>query len=151
MPPADGSSTRGGSTSVRGRVRSPHTAELQAASVPIAQGSCAPTAAAPRDRQTTGGSRYRLMPPTAGHNKFKKAWIISQCYTWDWAATVESCSQCFSWSRHRSILSRLSLSTTTLRACNCVFAHCYDFINYNAFILHGVTCCIFTNLFWFTR
>ena len=87
------------------------------------------------------------MPPTAGHNKFKKAWIISQCYTWDWAASVESCSQCFSWSRHRSILSRLSLSTTTLRACNCVFAHCYDFINYNAFILHGVTRCIFTNLF----
>jgi len=34
--PADGSSTRGGSTSVRGRVRSLHTAKLQAASVPIA-------------------------------------------------------------------------------------------------------------------
>jgi len=34
--PADGSSTRGGSTSVRGRVRSPHMAKLQAASVPIA-------------------------------------------------------------------------------------------------------------------
>jgi len=34
--PADGSSTRGGSTSVRGRVRRPHTAKLQAASVPIA-------------------------------------------------------------------------------------------------------------------
>jgi len=35
MPPADGSLIRGGSTSVRGRVRSPHMAELQAASVPI--------------------------------------------------------------------------------------------------------------------
>jgi len=35
MPPADGSSTRGGSTSVCGRVRSPHVANLQAASVPI--------------------------------------------------------------------------------------------------------------------
>ena len=34
--PADGSSTRGGSTSVRGRVRSPHMAKLQAASVPVA-------------------------------------------------------------------------------------------------------------------
>jgi len=33
---ADGSSTRGGSTSVRGRVRSPHMAKLQAVSVPIA-------------------------------------------------------------------------------------------------------------------
>jgi len=33
---ADGSSTRGGSTSVRGRVRSPPMAKLQAASVPIA-------------------------------------------------------------------------------------------------------------------
>jgi len=33
---ADGSSTRGGSTSVRGRVRSPHMAKLQAASVSIA-------------------------------------------------------------------------------------------------------------------
>jgi len=48
-PPADGSSTRGGSTSVRGRVRSPHTAKLQAARVPIAYGSCAPKAAAPWD------------------------------------------------------------------------------------------------------
>ena len=36
IPPADGSSTRSGSTSVRGRVRSPHMAKLQAASVPIA-------------------------------------------------------------------------------------------------------------------
>ena len=35
-PPADGSSTRGGSTSVRGRIRSPHVAKLQAASVPVA-------------------------------------------------------------------------------------------------------------------
>ena len=36
MPAADGSSTRGGSTSVRGRDGSPHMAKLQAASVPIA-------------------------------------------------------------------------------------------------------------------
>jgi len=36
MPAADGSSTLGGSTSVRGRVRGPHVAKLQAASVPIA-------------------------------------------------------------------------------------------------------------------
>ena len=35
-PRADGSSTRGGSTSVRGPVRGPHTAKLQAANVPIA-------------------------------------------------------------------------------------------------------------------
>jgi len=35
-PPADGSSTRGRSTSVHGRVCSPHMAKLQAASVPIA-------------------------------------------------------------------------------------------------------------------
>ena len=39
--PADSSLTRGGSTSVRGRVRSPHTAKLQAASVLIAYCSCA--------------------------------------------------------------------------------------------------------------
>jgi len=67
MPPsADASSTRGGSTSVRGRVRSPHMAKLQAVSVPIAYGSCVPRAAAPCDRQTdvqTDGSRYRLMLP----------------------------------------------------------------------------------------
>ena len=38
MPPpaANGSSTRGGSTPVRGRVRSPPTTKLQAASVPVA-------------------------------------------------------------------------------------------------------------------
>jgi len=56
--PADGSSTRGGSTSVRGRLRSAHMANLQVASVP--------RAAAPWDRQTnrqTDGSRYRVMPP----------------------------------------------------------------------------------------
>jgi len=53
MPPtADGSSTRGGSTSVRGRVRSPHMAKLQAASVPITQVSCAPRAGA--DKRTDG-------------------------------------------------------------------------------------------------
>jgi len=44
MPPAaaaaDGSSTRGGSASVRERVRSPHMGKLQAASVPIGLGSC---------------------------------------------------------------------------------------------------------------
>jgi len=40
--PADGSSTRGGSTSVRGQVRSPLKANLQAASVPTAEGSCTP-------------------------------------------------------------------------------------------------------------
>ena len=35
-PPVDGNATRGGSTSVSGRVRSPHMVKLQAASVPIA-------------------------------------------------------------------------------------------------------------------
>ena len=58
MPPADGSPTRGGSTSVRGRVRSPHMAKLQAASVPKPKGSCAPRAGTDR---RTDGSRYRLM------------------------------------------------------------------------------------------
>jgi len=52
--PADGSSTRGGSTSVRGRLRSAHMAKLQVASVP--------RAAAPWDRQTNG-SRYLVIPP----------------------------------------------------------------------------------------
>ena len=33
MPPADSSSARGGSTSVRGQVRSPHIVKLQAANV----------------------------------------------------------------------------------------------------------------------
>ena len=56
-PPADGSSTRGGSTSVRGRVRSPHLAKLRAASVPIAYGSCAPRAGT--DRRTDNGTAYR--------------------------------------------------------------------------------------------
>ena len=50
----DGSSTRGGSTSVRGQVRSPHVAKLQAASVPIAYGSCAPRAMGHTDGQTAG-------------------------------------------------------------------------------------------------
>jgi len=65
MPLADGSSALGGSMSVRGLVRSPHMAKLQAAGVPTSYCSCAPRAAARWDRQTDGqmdGSRYRLMP-----------------------------------------------------------------------------------------
>ena len=54
--PADGSSTRGGSTSVRGRVRSLHMTKLQAASVFRA------AARLGWDRQTDG-SRHRFMPP----------------------------------------------------------------------------------------
>jgi len=71
MPPADISSTRGGSTSFRGRVCSPH--------MPGGR----PAAGSQRayslgwDRQTDGqtdGSRYRLMPPTAGgHNNLSIA------------------------------------------------------------------------------
>ena len=38
MPPADGSSTRGGSTSVRGRVRSPHMAKLPGAAARLRLG-----------------------------------------------------------------------------------------------------------------
>jgi len=49
--PIDGSSTRGGSTSVRGRVRSPHIDSQRAYSL--------------WDRQTDG-SRYRLMPMYGG-------------------------------------------------------------------------------------
>ena len=37
MLPPDGSSTRGGSTSVRRQVRSPHMAKLEAASVQLRQ------------------------------------------------------------------------------------------------------------------
>jgi len=48
-------------------------AKLQAASVPIAQGSCTPRAAVPSDREKdrqTDRSQYRLMPPLRhGHNK----------------------------------------------------------------------------------
>ena len=70
-PPADGSSTRCGSTSVRGRVRSPHIiGGRPAAGSQCAHslGSCASQPACYSlcwDRQTdrqTDGSRYRSMP-----------------------------------------------------------------------------------------
>jgi len=61
--PADGSSIRGGSTSVRGRVRSPHMAKLQAASVPIALGSCAMG-------QTDGRIAVSLNSPYSGGIQF---------------------------------------------------------------------------------
>jgi len=65
MPTANGSSTRGGSTSVRGRVCSPHVAKLQAASVPIAYGSCAPIGLG----QTDGRIAVSLNAPLRrGHN-----------------------------------------------------------------------------------
>jgi len=61
MPPAGGSSTRGGSTSVRGRVRSPHMAMLRAASIPRLGYSLGWD----RDGQTDA-SRCRLMPRPYG-------------------------------------------------------------------------------------
>jgi len=63
MSPADGSSTGGGSTSIRGRVRSPNiSGGRPAAGSQRADrlGSCATHLG--WDRQTDG-SRYRLMPP----------------------------------------------------------------------------------------
>jgi len=57
--PADGSSTRGGSTSVRGRVRSPHISGGR----PVAGSQRAYSLG--WDQQTDG-SRYRLMLPTTG-------------------------------------------------------------------------------------
>ena len=47
----------------------PRTAKLQATSVPIAYGNCAPRAAAPWDRQTdrqVDRSSYRIKPPPYG-------------------------------------------------------------------------------------
>ena len=57
--PADGSSTRGGSTSVRGRVRSPHASGGRSAAGSQRGYSLG------WGRQTDG-SRYRLMPTYAG-------------------------------------------------------------------------------------
>jgi len=56
MPPADGTSTRGGSTSVRGRVRSLHVSGGR----PAAGSQRAYSLGS--DRQTDG-SRYRFIPP----------------------------------------------------------------------------------------
>jgi len=65
-PPADGSSIRGGSTSVRGRVRSPLMAKLQAASVPIAQGSCALRAGTERRTDRLAMLQAASMPIAQG-------------------------------------------------------------------------------------
>ena len=72
MLPADGSSTRGGSTSVRGQVRSPHTSGGR----PACLGSCAtqPAFYSPGwDRQTDGQTDRRIAvslnaPIRRGHN-----------------------------------------------------------------------------------
>jgi len=81
--PADGSSTRGGSTSVRGRVRSPHISGGRPGAGSQRADSLRSCATQPAcyslgwGRQTGGqtdGSRYRLMPPTAGG-------IIICCYS----------------------------------------------------------------------
>ena len=69
-PDYDGSSTRGGSTSVRRQVHSPHVAKLQAACVSIGKGSCAPGGAAIWDRrvdtQTDRRVAVSLNPSTYG-------------------------------------------------------------------------------------
>jgi len=80
MTPADGSSTRGGSTSVRGRVRSPRISGGRLWLSCRQPASLQSRAAAPRDKQTdrqtdrqtvrqTDGSRYRL----------KRGWIRFGC------------------------------------------------------------------------
>jgi len=71
MPPANGSSTCGGSTSVRGRIHSSHIAGGRPAAGYIANslGSCTTQPAGDIlgwNRQTDG-LRYRLMPPWRGH------------------------------------------------------------------------------------
>jgi len=71
MPPANGSSTRGGSTSVRGRVRSPHISGGRPAAGSQRADSLGSFATQQAcysvgwDRQTDGqmdGSQYGLMP-----------------------------------------------------------------------------------------
>ena len=62
MPPADGSSTQSGFTFVRGRIRSPHMAKLQAATAYL-QPTVAARLGLGQTGRETGGSRYRLMPP----------------------------------------------------------------------------------------
>ena len=74
-PPADGSSTRGGSMSAHGRVHSLQMAMLQAASMPTGLGSCASKAGT--DRRTGGQTDRRIVvllnaqsPYGGGHNKY---------------------------------------------------------------------------------
>ena len=93
MPPADGSLTRGGSTSVCGRVCSPH---ISSGRPPAGSqranslGSCASQPACYSlgcDRQTdrqTDGSQYRLMPPHGGDIALLRCVctrILQQCVT----------------------------------------------------------------------
>jgi len=85
--PADGSSTRSGSTSVRGRVRSPHMAKLQAASLPIAYRAAAPWDRQ-MDRRTGRAMRNKLegsksdalasAPPRLTHRRASSQLITSQ-------------------------------------------------------------------------
>jgi len=65
----DGGKNRGGSTSVRGRVRSPHISGGRwwlSCRQPDSLGSCA--MGQTDGRTWTDGSRYSKMPPMAGHN-----------------------------------------------------------------------------------
>jgi len=76
MSPADGSSTHSGSTSVRGRVRSPHVTKLQAARVhAYSLGQLRHR----RDRRTdsrTDGLRYRLISPYGGGIKIRSRLVL---------------------------------------------------------------------------
>ena len=93
MPPADGSLTRGGSTSVSGRVCSPHISSGRPAAGSQranSLGSCASQPACyslgcdrQMDRQTDG-SQYRLMPPHGGDIALLRCVctrILQQCVT----------------------------------------------------------------------
>ena len=66
MSPADGSSTHSGSTSVRGRVHSPHITKLQAARVHAYSLGQLRHGRNRRTDSQTDGLRYRLISPYGG-------------------------------------------------------------------------------------
>ena len=105
--PADGSSTRGGSTSVRGRVRSPHiSGGRPAAGSQRADslGSCATQQACYSlgwDRQTDERIAVSLNVPYGGGiiNETKWYEVSDGCIYWNWCSTRCGCRCSWAWRR----------------------------------------------------
>jgi len=101
MPPADGSSTRGGSTSVRGRVRSPHISGGRPAAGnqrADSLGSCAtqPACYKPTLGQTDGRIAVSLNAPLRrGHNKYAQWSTEAESEAQKGEAPMSGGLQCF--------------------------------------------------------
>jgi len=151
-PPADGSSTRGGSKSVRGRVRSPHISGGRPAAGSQRADSLGSCATQPvccslgwirqADGQT-GGSPYRLVPPPRTAGAYNVVTCSAECrYPWYTCSGLCPRStrvylESFPWSRRPYLSPRRSANSTEPTHMSAAVYHTRDILMYSAGSMDG--------------